>query len=126
MLKHMMNTSTLRAVVLTVAAAVLAVFVLVPAGAKDKTLSKSELKNLVANAATKADHERIAQYFDAEAERFGAEAKDHEDIARVYQDTARTGGANHCNGVASQLRKAAEDASALASAHRGMANEAKK
>lgn len=56
-----MNASALRATLLTAAVTVLAVGVSVPALAKDKPWSKSELKNQIANAEKKADHERIAQ-----------------------------------------------------------------
>lgn len=134
MFKHIRNTSTLRAAILT-AVAVLAVFVSVPAGAKDKTLSQKELKNLVANAETKADHERIAQYFDAEAAKYGAESKDHGELAPFYQRNpdptiSKHPGSprsfQHCDSLSKSLQQAAEDARALAAEHREMAKEAKK
>ena len=84
MLNHLMNARTLRTAVFAIAVGMLAA-VSVPAGAKDKPLSKTELKSLVANAETKADHERIAQYFDAEAVRYDAESKDHGELAPFYQ-----------------------------------------
>jgi hypothetical protein len=102
-------------------------------------LSKSELKILVANAETKTDHERIAQYFDSETAKYEAEAKDHSELAASYQAYARTStipykaaatasvrNAEHCNGIASQLRKAAEEDRQLAADHREMAKQAKR
>ena len=133
MFRHMMNTSTLRTALLTAVIAVLAVFVSVSAGAKDKLLSKSELKSLVANAETKAEHERIAQYFDAEATKYETEAKDHSELAVVYQKStpsAKIPGPsqtfNHCDSLSKSLQKAADDARALAAEHRGMEKEATK
>jgi hypothetical protein len=139
MLNHLINTRTLRLVVFAVATAVLTAIVSVPAGAaKAKTLSQSELKNLIANAKTAADHERIARHFDFEAAKYEAEAKDHGDLAASYQAYAKTStvpykaaaaasvrNAEHCDGIGSQLRKAAEEARQLATEHRGLAKEAK-
>ena len=48
-------------------------------------LKKSELKNLIANAKTAAEHERIAQRFDAEAAQWEAEANTHAELALYYQ-----------------------------------------
>ena len=134
MFRQMMNTSAFKAVVSTVAVAVLAVFVSVSAGAYAKLLSKSEVKSLAATAETKAEHERIAQYFDAEAAKYEAEAKDHSELAVVYQKrgtpSAKMPGPsqtfNHCDSLSKSLQKAADDARALAAEHRGMSNEAKK
>jgi hypothetical protein len=133
MTKQVMNTGILKAALLTAAVAVLAVFVSVPAGAKDKPLTKNEVKALIATAETKAEHERIAQYFDAEAAKYEAEAKEHSELAGVYQKStpsAKIPGPsqtfNHCDSLSKSLQKAADDARALAAEHRHMAGEAKK
>lgn len=132
MLNHLMNTRTLRLAVFAVATAMLTAVVSVPGGAKDKPLTKSELKNLIAHAETKADHERIAQYFDVEAAKYEAEAKDHGDFAQLYRKTGTpsaknaTQSFNHCDSFAKSLEQAAENARLLAADHRGMENEAKK
>ena len=133
MTKRMMNTGILKAALLTTAVAVLTVFVSVPAGAKDKPLTKSEVKALIATAETKAEHERIAQYFDAEAAKYDTEAKEHAELAGVYQKStpsAKPPGPsqtfNHCDSLSKSLQKAADDARALAAEHRQMAHEAKK
>jgi hypothetical protein len=134
MRKSMMLTRTLTTVFF---AAVFALATMVPAsaGAKDKPLNKAELKTLVTNAQTKADHERIAQHFDAEAARYEAEAKDHEQLARFYQKSpdpalAKHPGSarafEHCDSLSKNLRSSAEDARQMANEHRSMAKEAKK
>ena len=113
--------------------AILPAVVAVPAGAKDKQLSQQELKNLIANAETKAEHERIAQYFDAEAAKYEAEAKEHADLAQSYRKagpaSAKYPGSmqsfNHCDSLSKSLLKAAEDARQLAAEHREMEKEAK-
>ena len=132
MLNHLINTRTLRLAVFAVATAMLTAVVSVPAGAADKPLTKSELKNLVANAETKADHERIAQYFEAEAARYEAESKDHGELAPFYQRNpdpalSKHPGSprafEHCDSLSKSLQKAAEDARQLAAEHRGMAKK---
>jgi hypothetical protein len=128
MFKQMINTSTVRTALVTAAIALLAAFVSAPATAKDKTLSKTELRNLISTAHTKADHERIAQYFDAKAANYEAEAKEHAELGGVYQmitsASESPGGAplpqyfDHCDSLSKSLSKAAEDAHALAAGHR--------
>jgi hypothetical protein len=138
MLKHMMNTRTLRAAILTGAVAVLAAFVSVPAGAQktDKpSLSPQEFKKKVANPKTQADHELAAQYYDEEADRYEAAAKLHGELAPYYQrnpDSALSKhpgsqrSFEHCESLSKALQQAAEDARGLAVEHREMAKEAKK
>jgi hypothetical protein len=118
--------------VFAVATAMLTAVVSVPAGAADKPLTKSELKSLVANAETKADHERIAQYFEAEAARYEAESKDHGELAPFYQRNpdpalSKHPGSprafEHCDSLSKSLQKAAEDARQLAAEHRAMAKK---
>jgi len=103
-------------------------------GASDKPLSKSELKHLIATAKEPADHERIAEYFDAEARKYEAEAKEHAELAPYYkehppsQPTKYPGAMQtfqHCDSLSKSLMKAAEDARALAADHRAMAKQAK-
>jgi len=113
--------------------AMLPAMVAVPTGAKDKQLSQKELKNLIANAETKAEHERIAQYFDAEAAKYEAEAKEHAELAQSYRKagsaSAKYPGSmqsfSHCDSLSKSLLKAAEDARQLAAEHREMEKEAK-
>jgi hypothetical protein len=133
MFNHITNNSKFRATLLTAAIAVIAVGASVPAGAKDKPLSQSDLKSLVAKAETKADHERIAQHFDAEADRYDAEAKEHSDLAAFYEKNTPSGAKypggmktyQHCDAVSKSLTQAAQDSRALAGEHREMAKGAK-
>ena len=140
MRKHFMSTRIFKTAVFAVALALAAV-VSVPAGgtgaagSKDKPLTKVELKSLISNAETKAEHERIAQYFDAEAARYEAEAKDHGELAPFYRKNpdpalSKHPGSprafEHCDSLSKNLQKSAEDARSLAAEHREMAHEAKR
>ena len=132
MCKRVMITNS---VAILAAVFVLAAIVSVSAGAKEKPATKAELKSLIANAETKADHERVARYFDAEAMKYEAEAKEHGELAGAYkaappsQPTKFPGSQqtfNHCDSLSKSLNKAAEDARALATEHWQMAKEARK
>lgn len=134
MLNHLMNTRTLRLAVFAVATAMLTGVVSVPARAKDKPVSQKELKNLIANAETKAEHERIAQHFEAEAAQWESEANTHEELALYYRRNPDPAAwrysksprsFEHCDSLVKDLRKAAQESRQLAADHRGMAKEAK-
>ena len=56
-----------------------------PVWVEGTLLSKSELKNLIANTKTAADHERLAAHFDAKAAQLEADAKDHDELAEDYK-----------------------------------------
>jgi hypothetical protein len=133
MRKHLISTRTVKTVVFATVLALASVITV--SAAKDKAFTKVEVKSLIANAETKADHERIAQYFDAEAARYDAEAKDHGDLAPFYQKNpdpalSKHPGSprafEHCDSLSKSLMNAAEEARELAADHRGMAHEAKK
>lgn len=100
-----------------------------------QTLSKAELKKLVATASTPQDHERIAKHFDAKAAQYETDAKDHEELAAEYkanptgheQKHPMTGlTAEHCLYFAKEARRAAEEARKVAADHRAMAKPAAK
>lgn len=135
MRNHLINAQTLRLAVLAVAFAVVPALV-IPAGAKDKTVSKSELKTLIVNAKTPADHERIAQYFDGQAAKYEAEARKHEEEATYYASHVQPAiGKNqgfysremqdHCPKMAAKLKEAAQEARMMAVGHRELAKETK-
>ena len=108
----------------------------ISAAGPERPLTKTELKRLITNAQSKTDHERIAQYFEAEAASYEVDAKDHADLAQFYkkkesQDPGLSNPASlrafeHCDALFRSLQKAAEQARNLAAEHRGMAHEAKK
>lgn len=84
----------------------------------------------VAGAKTAADHEAIAQHFDAEAARFDEQAALHQRLARTY----RTGGAakgvqgttmaKHCDRLVKDYVEAAKTQREMAAMHREMAGTA--
>src|SRR5712692_3891213 len=135
MLKHLVNTKRLRTAIFAVGIAMLAAVVSIPSGgAKSKSLTKSELKNLIANAKTPSDHERIAEYFDAEAAKYQAEAKEHDEEGDYYakhaafplnkaesQNLYAHDMPSHCRELAAKLREAAHEAHQLATVHREIA-----
>ena len=129
-----MRIRTIKTAILGVIFATASV-VSLAAAAKDKPLSKAEVKSLIANAETKAEHERLAKHFEAEATRYEAEAKEHAELAQVYQQntppiTAKYPGLmqtfQHCDSVSKALLQAAENARKLASEHSEMAKAATK
>ena len=131
MRNHFMSTGIFNTAIFAIAFA-LAGLSSVPANAKDAPLTKVELKSLIANAETKADHERLAQYFDAEAARYEAEAKDHSELAPFYKKNpdpalSKHQGSprafEHCDALSRNLQKAAEEARGLAAEHREMAKQ---
>lgn len=133
-MRKLMSTRIIKTVVFAVVLALAAV-VSVSAGANNKLLTKAELKNLIVNGETKADHERVAQYFDAEAARYEAEAKDHNELAAFYQKSPDPAlskhptsprAFEHCDSLSKSLQKSAAEARQLAAEHRLMAKDAKK
>jgi hypothetical protein len=100
--------------------------------------TKKKVKAMVASAKTPEDHMRLATYFNQEADRLEADARDHEELAktyRLYPSTAgggKAGGnpqsrtAEHCDAAVKSLREAAKSLRELAAEHEQMANDASK
>lgn len=99
------------------------------------TMSKDEMKQLIAKASTSEDHHRLAAYFTQKAKMMDAEAAEHEDLAKEYANnpgiwamkmpmSGQT--AAHCKYFAQAARKAATEDRALATAHEDMASKARK
>jgi hypothetical protein len=108
-----------------------------PAGAaKPAKLSAKQVKELVANAKTPADHLRLAAWYKGEADKLEAEANDHEGLADIYRSHPAvlgskssvpiSGSAMHCSNLAKSLRDAAKEDRELATEHELMANGAEK
>ncbi len=133
MRKHLIGTLLVKAAAFVVVFASAAA-VSLSAGSKDRLLSKAEVKNLIAKSETKADHERLARYFDAEAARYEAESKDHTEMGQFYQKNpdpalAKQPGTPRAAGIATlcpSLQNAAEESRQLAAEHREKAKEAKR
>lgn len=100
-----------------------------------KSAAKKQVKTWIASAKTPADHERIAAYFNREADRMDDEARDHEYLADVYRRNpgtsigGKSGGgsmfrtAEHCESAAKSLREAAKNLRELAAEHEQMAKD---
>ena len=100
---------------------------------KKDVISKSELKALLTTASTPADHQKIADYYHNEAENLTDSAKEHQDLAALYDNNAAfratqmkhgdmTGlGASHCRKLSELQAEAAKESEALAVLHENMA-----
>lgn len=87
----------------------------------------------VESAKTPADHEGIAQSYDAEAKELRAKGETHRRMARRYSQPSSYKGSHigggmesHCKRLASSYDSTAESAEALAADHREMAKDAGK
>lgn len=94
-------------------------------------LSKQQLQSLIASAKTSADHERIAEYYEAAAQRDLAQATEHEQMAQQFKQNSLvsspkfvTGSVNHCEYLVKSLRQNAAKLEALARDHEQMAQRA--
>jgi hypothetical protein len=98
-----------------------------------KTLSKKELKVLLATAKTAADHQRIAAFYRQEFQRLTARARYHEEMAAIYEKNPLsfegkfpygTVGLSHCRQFSQHYRAQARQAESLAIRHEEMARGA--
>ena len=102
----------------------------------EKSLSKKEVKALIATAKTPAEHRRIANYYRQQAARLTADAKEHVAMAEEYAKNPRFAametkqqasfgqGASHCRRWADLYNKQAKEAEALSALHEEMAKSA--
>jgi len=96
------------------------------------SLSKKEVKALIASAKTKEDHLKLADYYKAETERLEAAAKDHDEMAEMYRKNPtpmavkhpEAIGEGHCHEMARRYREAAAKAQELAAMHEQLATTA--
>jgi hypothetical protein len=95
-----------------------------------RTLTKKELKVLLATAKTAADHQKIASYYRGEAERLAAKARYHEEMAAQYLNSPLpfegkfpygTIGLSHCRQWTQTYKAKAQEAESLALLHEEMA-----
>jgi hypothetical protein len=114
--------------------ALLALFGIVGLSATEpKTdLTKQELKTAITNAKTPEDHQRIADYYQKQADNMLTEAKEHDELAVLYAKSlnpvaVKMGrNAEHCKYFAQYARKAAQQDQELAKMHEEMAKQAMK
>ena len=109
-----------------------ALLALPPLALADEDMPGS-LLHLIANARTKADQEKIAGIYEAQALRDRDEAAKHRALAKYYRGReSRAGRSNggylmepHCTNIAEYYTKAADESEKLAQMHRKMAAEMK-
>ena len=130
----MKNIRTNLSLVLTIVLALVFVSAY-PAAAQNKPdVSKKELKLLLETATQPADHQRIADHYQQEAARLTASAKEHQELAAIYQENPPNAameakhctsveGFSHCRRWAQLEVEQAKEAEALAAIHEGMAQE---
>jgi hypothetical protein len=94
-------------------------------------LSKQQLMSLIATAKTPAEHQRIADYYNAKALDFLAQSKEHQEMAEQYKKNVVTssskyaaGTVNHCEYLAKSLKDDATQMQELAQEHEQMAKDA--
>ena len=99
--------------------------------AKPEHLSKQQLNALIASAKTPAEHERLAQYYRAQASNYLAEAKDHESMVAAYKANSslsneknRASTIGHCEYFVTTFKELAVKSQELATLHEQMAKEA--
>lgn len=99
-------------------------------GKSTDLLTAKQVKELVANAKTPADHTKLGKHFSALAAKYEADAAEHVELGAVYRktpgaaETKRPGApdtAIHCDRFAQLARDAAKEARDLATAHEHMA-----
>jgi len=98
--------------------------------AQGDILTAAEVRDLIANAKTAADHRKLSKHFAALAAKYEAEATEHTAEAEAYRkapnaaESKRPGHpdtAAHCDRLAKAAREAATAAKSLAGAHEHMA-----
>jgi hypothetical protein len=121
-------------VALTIISLTLLVFLAVgyTAAGQRPSLSKKEVKALIASAKTKEDHLKLADFYKTEMVRLEAEAKDHDEMAEMYRKNPNPMavkhpeaiGEGHCHEMARRYREAAAKAEELAAMHEQLATAA--
>lgn len=92
--------------------------------------SKRQLNTLIAGARTPAEHQRIAQYYQAKAQDYLAQAKEHEQMVAAYKAnpslTAKSQAStiNHCEYFVKTFNELAVKSKELAQMHEQMAKDA--
>lgn len=97
-----------------------------------RKMSKKEVKALIANASSRADHEKLAAYYQGEAARLKAEQRDHEEEAAEYFKNPSSHPVpkyptlgQHCRDLAGYYGMAAQKAEAMAEMHQTLAKDSK-
>lgn len=94
------------------------------------SLKPDQSDELIMDAKSKADHERLAEYFEQQAQALQAKVEHHQKLAEDYEKSGsyeKVKGfmLQHCNAMIRSYRGAAEESLALARIHRQLAAEAR-
>ena len=119
----------IRTIVMLLGALGLAASVALSAAQASKSKAKSsdlltteQVKELIANADTPAEHLKLSHHFSALAVKFEAEAANHEGEAKLFKRASARG---HCERLVQLLKEAGKEARELAADHEQMAQPAK-
>lgn len=98
---------------------------------KPEHLSMRQLNTLIATAKTPAEHRRIAQYYQAKAQDYLNQAKEHEEMLAAYKanptlstEKNRASTIGHCEYYVQTFRDLATKTQELAQFHEQMAKDA--
>jgi hypothetical protein len=97
---------------------------------KPEHLSKQQLTTLIATAKTPAEHERIANFYEAKAQDYRAQAQEHESMIVAYKansslstDKNQASTINHCEYFVQTDKDMAVKSHELAQLHEQMAKD---
>ena len=100
-----------------------------PMTAGVETTSDTEWSALAAKATTAADHQRLEQYFTAQATRYDRDAANHTAYAKSWRASTKAPNAAsiaaHCDQIAAQKNDAAKEARSAANMHKQHAAQMK-
>jgi hypothetical protein len=98
---------------------------------KPEHLSKQQLNTLIASAKTPAEHQRIANFYEARAQDYRAQASEHEAMVAAYKansslstDKNRASTIGHCEYFVQTFKDMAVKSHELAQLHEEMAKGA--
>jgi hypothetical protein len=107
--------------------ALIAALHLSPQRAGAQEAQKFDLEKALAEAKTPADHEAIASHYDKEGATAKAKAEEHRKLSEAYRNLAGKGQfqmEDHCRRLMQSYETISTENTALAKAHRQMAQEA--
>jgi hypothetical protein len=127
-----MKTLRLSVTTLVITFSLLSALSIQSFAADQKALTRRELKALLKTAKEPVEHQKIAAYYRQEAARLNTSAKEHLELAAIYEKNppfpameakhgASAEGTSHCKRWAELSAEQAKEAEALAAIHEGMA-----
>ncbi len=100
---------------------------------KTAKIGKQQLLSLISTAETPAQHRRIARYYEAEAQDFLAQSREHDEQGAAYKKNPMTSSSkfktdtvDHCDYFVKSFKDAAAKDQELAQMHEEMAKDAEK